>query len=330
MKKRMLSYLSSVVMLTLVIFPLSSAYAAPKATGSLSISTNSITLSSNGTSEFVDVLYTAADGTTTNVNTTAHWESSDENVAVAYDGRVLARGKGSATINVSYMDSQGSIRVKVSNKINLEALVLSGLTSTQGISAFSLTTSDRDTILNRASAMYGTSWKPTKNLIAWDNKKIYYAGTAYSSIPYSQGTQVDGTGFVSAMSKSDFYTNTTGVTSAVTQPRYGNDCSGFTSFAWGITRQTTSTFYNGIVNGTYSKVGSYDPASPTSSDLISSYASLDRGDAINSKVKGHVLLVGRNMGDYVIAYEQTPPELQITIWDYTDLASGKYLPFTKK
>lgn len=111
-------------------------------------------------------------------------------------------------------------------------------------------------------------------------------------------------------------------------PKYGNDCSAFVSFAFGISRQTTYTFIDGIRNGTYPKVGSYSVDSPAYSELISSYPLMQSGDAITNT--GHSILIAGNYSDWCICYEQTPPQVAYTYYDHTQLANQSYIPFSKK
>lgn len=56
---------------------------------SLSVSTDKVTIDCNGKSEFIDAISTNNDGSTLNVNYIADWNSSNPNVAVPYQGRIL-------------------------------------------------------------------------------------------------------------------------------------------------------------------------------------------------------------------------------------------------
>jgi hypothetical protein len=69
---------------------------------SLSLSITDVLIESNGYSEYVDVIAINKNGSSKNVNYEAVWKSSDNNVAVAYDGRILAQGKGNAVILWKY------------------------------------------------------------------------------------------------------------------------------------------------------------------------------------------------------------------------------------
>lgn len=90
---------------------------------------------------------------------------------------------------------------------------------------------------------------PTKDLVGWKGQYIFKKNTRYSGIPYSQTEyQKDDAGFKDALSKSDFYDSYTRFGN--TMPKYGSDCSGFVSFAWGVPRETTASFVQKIKNGT--------------------------------------------------------------------------------
>lgn len=82
-------------------------------------------------------------------------------------------------------------------------------------------------------------------------------------------------------------------------------------------------------NGTYPKVGSYDANNPTNSDLLNSYPSLQKGDAVVSSSQSHTFIIALNFSDFVHAYEQTPYMATLTVWTYDQLANKKHMPFTK-
>lgn len=146
--------------------------------------------------------------------------------------------------------------------------------------------------------------------------------------------QVDDVGFLDRLtnsSSSGFYDNYTRTldNETIIMPKYGNDCSGFLSFAWNIPRQTTTKFVNGIKNGTYKKVGNYNANAPTYSDLHNSYKYLQKGDALVKN--GHTFFVIASSEDFgfCYCYEQTPYYAIASYWDYEDLASQGYMPFGK-
>jgi hypothetical protein len=189
---------------------------------------------------------------------------------------------------------------------------------------------ERDSILAKASAMYNFTWVPTRNVRGWKGNTTFEAGKSYRGMPYSQTAyQKDNTGFLNALSNdSTFYDDYTRFD--IIMPKYGSDCSGYVSFAFGISRQTTASFITGIKNGTYPKVGSYNANSPSYNDLYNAYGSLQYGDAVVKD--GHAFLIAHSYGSSgtsYICYEQTPPSAQYTIWTRSDLANKGYMPFSK-
>lgn len=290
----------------------------------LTLTKQSIDFESNGTSEFIDIIGTLRNGDHVYLSDYATSTSSDDNVAIADRGRIIARNKGTAIITITYGNFSEKINVNVLNQVDLIALKNSINTN---LRAF--TSTERQQIDSRADAMTYFKWTPTKNVRGWLNKKTFYANTTYTGMPYSQTAyQKDKDGFLAAMNNSDFYDNYT--RDSRIMPKYGNDCSGFVSFAWNIPRKTTSDFIAGIENDTYAIVGSYDAKSPTRDELREAYRSLQRGDAVVTV--GHTFLITANWNDFnkVIVYEQHPPIAEYTSWTYEQLASDYYMPFTMK
>lgn len=294
----------------------------------LSVSKNSVTLSNKGESEFIDAIVKLEDGRGLNVNLDAEWKTDNQDVAIAYEGRILATGKGNAVVSVLYNGIQKDIKVKVLKAINYEAEVL---VASNDFSTMALTPSERDTIINKCSTMINYWWKPTQDLKGWRGNFTFKANTVYNGLPYSQTEyQKDDIGFGTALGCGDFYSSYTRF--GIVMPKYGNDCSGFTSFAWGVSRQTTYTFIQGIKNGTYPKVGSYNVDNPSNANLKDSYKLLQRGDAVVND--GHVFVIAQNNSTFstpsVYAYEQTPYIATFSIWTYDQMANSKYMPFAKK
>lgn len=92
--------------------------------------------------------------------------------------------------------------------------------------------------LKRAEAMISVKWTPSCNLVCSKASYTFIKGKTYYGIPYSMDfyqirTPED---FLSKIKKSNII--------------YGNDCSGFVSAAWGISRQTTYTLYNAMISKT--------------------------------------------------------------------------------
>lgn len=310
----------------------------------LETSASNVVIESNGYSEFVDCYATLDDNTVINVNYDAKWETYNQNIAVAFEGRILAKGKGKTRIKVSYEGFEKYIDVEILKEIDLikeekalNEIFKSRKSNDDMLGTLSLTNSERQEIRDKAMAMIAYIWRPAKDLTGWKDLYTFEKDTTCIGIPYSQTpNQVDEAGFKSAQSKSDFYTS---ITSPNIMPRYGNDCSGFTSFSWGISRQTTLSFYNGIKKGTYPKVGSYNadtPTSPSASELKNSYKLLQTGDAVvyrtSDNTGGHVFVIAVNFttDSKVQCFEQTDPYCDITYWTYDQLANRKYMPFAKK
>jgi len=131
---------------------------------------------------------------------------------------------------------------------------------------------DRENILNRAKDMVTISWIPKYNLLDSVGHYIFLKGKRYNGIPYILGGyQVSSSNdFLSHMNKSD--------------KLYGNDCSGFVSIAWGVSRQTTLSLYNAAKYG--NKIDGKSVA-------IIPWEELKPGDALlldNGYGKGHILL----------------------------------------
>lgn len=296
----------------------------------LIITNQNVYIESSGSSVFVDAIVKFNDNTYSNVSHDATWKSQDTEVVFADQGRLLAREAGQTKVTVQYGSFLKEINVTVSKNIDIEDEII----STEQKVAARLSTM-RSTVIQNAQNMLKTQWTPTKNLVGWKGQEVFRAGVGYIGIPYTQSPyQKDKTGFLNSMKKSDFYTT---YNNGASMPRYGNDCSGFVSFAWGLARQSdtgttvrknTTDFINGIRNGTYKKVGSYNANSPTTTDLKTAYKNLQAGDAVVKS--GHTFLIAQNntSGQYVYAYEQTPSIAVYTKWTYSQMATDRYMPFT--
>jgi hypothetical protein len=312
----------------------------------LSVSQKSIVLDNKGESKFIDVFVKQKDGSIYDAKKDAIYESTNPDVAIAYEGRILAMGKGEAVITITYNDVKQRLNVKVLSEKDYEKTVLETfkkktssniLSLTSLFSVASLTDNERYNMMQKGSSMINVKWTPTKNLTGWKGH-IYYKGKQVTGIPYSQTVyQRDDITFKSSLSNSDFYNSytcqvynsTTKKYDTVSTPKYGNDCSGFVSFCWGISRSNTTDFINRIKSGTYPKVGSYNAASPSTADLKNSYAKMKQGDAVVNS--GHTFLIGLNSSaTQVICYEQTPYNAVCSVWTYDSLANGKYMPFSKQ
>lgn len=296
----------------------------PYEINSLLVDQTQVTIVESGSSEFVDV-YGIEKNSSEKVYLSeyAEWLSNDLSVVFADRGRLLAIGSGDAKVSVKYGQFELVIDVTVQSEVNYDSIIA------RNNMARDMTNEQRLRYVGNADRMANCSWTPSANLTGWRSGCVFYAGQSYRGIPYSQTVnQVNKEGFLNSMSNSDFY-STYYNSDNVAMPRYGNDCSGFVSMAYEIPRQTTTKFINGVKNGSYKRIGSYDPNNLSRDALISSYASMTAGDALVKE--GHALFVASNMSgeSYCIIYEQTPYYAQTTRWTYTDLANGGYMPFSK-
>jgi cell wall-associated NlpC family hydrolase len=147
----------------------------------------------------------------------------------------------------------------------------------------------RQNVLDRARAMVGVKWSPKYNIIDKYGLFIFIKGKTYYGIPYSMN-------FYQVSSVNDFLSKISN-----SKILYGNDCSGFVSSAWGLSRQTTLTLFNAVKNG--SKIDG-----KTVSKI--SWKDLKPGDALlydNGKGHGHIVLyinTDSKNSDKMNVYEQ--------------------------
>ena len=137
--------------------------------------------------------------------------------------------------------------------------------------------------------MTEVKWIPKYNIIDKYGNYTFKKGKTYTGIPYSMD-------FYQVSSVSDFLSKING-----SKKLYGNDCSGFVSTSWGISRQTTLTFFNAVKSK--NKIDGY-----TVSEV--SWDDLKPGDALlldNGKGKGHIMLyinTDTKNSDRLNVYEQ--------------------------
>lgn len=147
----------------------------------------------------------------------------------------------------------------------------------------------REEILNKAKAMTEVKWTPKCNLI--DNKGLYIfiKGKTYHGVPYSMDTY-------QVTSSDDFLSKINN-----SKILYGNDCSGFVSTVWGISRQTTLSLYNALKDG--SKIDGKSVCKISWDDLKPADALL----MDNGKGEGHIMLYidsDKKNSDNLNVYEQ--------------------------
>ena len=302
---------------------------------SLFIENKDITIEHQGKSEFIKIFGICKDNTQVNLTNEVTWTSNDNSVIWAYEGRILAVGQGVTTISVTYEEIIETIKVNVKNHVNLNNIFneayQSAINNTKNSSILQstyLTSSQRDTYVTNARNMINMVWSGTNNkkIRGWRNEYTFLGGFPYTGMPYSQTLyQVDDNLFYQYLydSSSGFYDDYTRFN--IVMPKYGNDCSGFVSFSWGISRHITGDFIAGIRSGTFPKVGSYNAYSPSYSDLYNSYQNLQPGDAVVTA--GHTFLIVASGNGLCFCYEQTPYYARATYWNWSDLASQGYMPF---
>lgn len=216
-----------------------------------------------------------------------------------------------------------------------------GSTTTWSERTFSINLSSaRNTIVSRGNSMNSYTWTPTKPVRGWRNQKTYNAGTTYTGIPYSQTAYqssitsvnwVDGRYFDTALTSStsgfyDNYTRDINGETIIIMPKYGNDCSGYVSISWNLSRMTTS----GIA--LKPKVGkSIDTA-------LQKYARLSPGDALVIS-NNHTFIIksiepindstGRVVNLKLTCNEQTPYECKTTTQYANDCINKGYIAVCK-
>lgn len=147
----------------------------------------------------------------------------------------------------------------------------------------------RKEILRRAKSMVDVEWTPSCNLSNKYSRYVFVKGKTYHGIPYSMDSY-------QAPSAENFLSKIKG-----SKILYGNDCSGFVSAAWGISRQTTLTLYEAI---------KYGKKVDNKTVVTIPWDNLKAGDALlldNGKGKGHIMLftdVDSNNKDKINVYEQ--------------------------
>lgn len=219
-------------------------------------------------------------------------------------------------------------------RIAISATVGSSVTWGERIFNINLS-SARKTILSRGNAMINYTWTPAKNVRGWRNKQVFVADTTYQGIPYSQtpyqcsissvawnyGSYFD---INKEDSKSGFYDKFT--SNQIIMPKYGNDCSGFVSTCWNISRKNTT----GIASHT--RVGK------TLESYLKQYARLSPGDALVVAGK-HTYIIEKitplndakgNLAKLEFTCKEQTPYSCKTLINYSDAcASSKYIGVCK-
>lgn len=144
-------------------------------------------------------------------------------------------------------------------------------------------------VIKRAEAMINVKWTPSYNLVSKKASYTFIKGKTYYGIPYSMDLYQVTTpeDFLSKINNSKVI--------------YGNDCSGFVSAAWKISRQTTYTLYNAMknnikINGKSIQQISWNDLKPGDALLLNKAG----GD-------GHIMLYISCDKDNLTVYEQNIP-----------------------
>jgi len=190
-------------------------------------------------------------------------------------------------------------------------------------------TQNQMNIVARADYMYNITWVCKKTVSGWKNNYTYYEGSTYR-IPYAwpvtagkwvpYGISVEDFLAATTDPNSDFYTKQsyyTGNTGSYST-YYGNDCSTFVSFCWGLSlRQTTSSLPN-----VSTLIGNDDGKVTTAN--VNNFLQL--GDALDYS-GSHVVLVTDivyNSAGAITSIEiteQTPPQLKRSTYTVASLVS---------
>ena len=220
-------------------------------------------------------------------------------------GKILGTLKNGTSVTILGTESTGWYKINYKGGI--------GYVSNKYISVQSTNVSQaRKDIISRAEEMINFTWSSKKAFNVWQGSTIngsstFKANTTYTGMPYSQtpNQMTSGTQFKQKIAAATGSLTTTA--SGKTCPLYGNDCSGFVSAAWGISRHTTRSL-------------------PDVSREIS-YNDLQPGDILN-KAGSHVVLFGGwadSAKTKMIILEQTPPKAKKSTKDKSYYTSRGYV-----
>ncbi|MDP4089970.1 MAG: hypothetical protein Q8930_11955, partial [Bacillota bacterium] len=151
---------------------------------------------------------------------------------------IVAQGPGSGSVIKNTEGFQNILPFSVNNQsITYKSSDASGSTAAKDVPE-GMSAEEREIVINRAKAMAEVKWTPQYDLPEEYCNFVFKKGTTYTGIPYSMG-------MYQAKNPEDFLNKISG-----SKVLYGNDCSGYVSAAWGLSRQTTLFFYNAVKNGT--------------------------------------------------------------------------------
>lgn len=217
-------------------------------------------------------------------------------------GSILGKLASGAKVAIVQKESNGWYKIKYESSY--------GYVSGDYIST--TTNSTRQSILSKAEDMVNFSWKSTKSFDTWNGSSVngstqFKANTTYTGMPYTQRNpqMKNSTEFKNTIAAETGSLSTT--VSGKKAPKYGMDCSGFVSAAWGIDRKTTSTL-------------------PNVSTKIS-YNDLQPGDILN-KAGSHVVIFGGwadTAKTKMVILEETPPKAKKSVALRSKYENGGYL-----
>ncbi len=164
-------------------------------------------------------------------------------------------------------------------------------------------------IVKRARQLHEVAWTPLEDRTQWGSRGVFKAETTYTGLPYTQAVNTNGyvgygvtlEGFAASVldNTSKFYTSYSQYNKIA--PAIGTDCSGFVSYAWGLTTRKTTYSLPQVAE----KVGDQ------------SLYSVQVGDCLND-VYSHVVLISQisydSLGSIVgvEVMEQTPVITRLT------------------
>lgn len=131
---------------------------------------------------------------------------------------------------------------------------------------------DRNEVLNRAKEMTQVKWTPKYDLFDKYGHYIFKKGNTYYGIPYSMD-------YYQTSSINDFLHKINN-----SKIIYGNDCSGFISICWGVSRQTTLSLLHAV---------KYHNKIDGKNVIQISWNDLKPGDTLlvdNGKGEGHIMM----------------------------------------
>ncbi len=187
-------------------------------------------------------------------------------------------------------------------------------TASDEVSAYAMSdlSKEQQNIVNRAEEQAKVTWTPLKNVSGWDGDYTFRAGKTYTGIPYGQPVYAKYVPYDASIAEfrnavkdgnSKFYTDRS--TFNASAPYYSSDCSGFVSWAWGL----SSRHYTGSIASAGKRI------SGTDSEIL---YKLQVGDML-LKAGSHVVLVedvvyksGQLKSLTII--EQTPPIIKRTVY----------------